>query len=123
VLATILDQPGVRRLPIAPTIVVDDLLEEPQVRLTPGGNLMINVQRVGTGAAVHVIRYDFDAEQDRTPPLPELSIELRLPVGFNRMSVRSPSRSMTGMLERDELVHWIRLPNVPLYSVVLLEPV
>jgi hypothetical protein len=27
------------------------------------------------------------------------------------------------MLERDELVHWIRLPNVPLYSVVLLEPV
>jgi hypothetical protein len=84
---------------------------------------MVNVQRVAAGAAIHVIRYDFDAAQDRTPPLPELTIELRLPVGFSRMSVHSPSSGMTGTLERDELVHRIRLRNVPLYSVVLLEPV
>jgi len=121
VLAPILDHPGIRRLPVAPTIVVDDLLEEPQVRLTPGGELMINVQRVGAGAAVHIIRYDFGAEQDRTPPLPELTIELRLPEGFDRMSVHSPSCSMTGTLERDELVHRLRLRDVPLYSITLLQ--
>ena len=60
------------------------------MRVTPGGDLMINVQRVGAGAAVHLIRYDFDPEQDRTPPLPELTIELRLPERFGRLSVHSP---------------------------------
>ena len=42
-----------------------------EVRVTPGGDPMINVQRVGAGAAVHLIRYDFDPEHDCTPPLPE----------------------------------------------------
>ena len=67
VLGPILDHPGVRRFSITPAIAVGDLLDEPQVRVMPGGNLMINVQRVEGGAAVHLIRYDFDAQQDCTP--------------------------------------------------------
>jgi hypothetical protein len=120
VLAPILAHPGIRRLPTASTIV-DDLLDEPQVRQTPSVDLMINVQRVGAGAAVHVIRYDFDAERDGTPPLPELTIELRLPERFNRVAVRSPCSSLTATLEHDGLVHRIHLREVPLYSVALLE--
>ena len=122
VLAPILDHPEVRRVPIARAMAADDLLEEPQVRVTPNSDLMINVQRVEAGAAVHLIRYDFDAEQDRTPPLPELTIELRLQEQFNRLSVQSPSGEMTGELERDGLVHRLRLRDVPLYSIALLEP-
>jgi hypothetical protein len=80
------------------------------------------VQRVATGAAVHVIRYDFDAQQDRTPPLPELMIELRLPERFGRISVFSPGAAMTRALESDGLMHRIQLRDVPLYSVALLEP-
>jgi hypothetical protein len=83
---------------------------------------MINVQRVEGGTAVHLIRYDFDLEQDRTPPLPELTIELRLPEQFNRLSVHSPSGEMTGVLGSDGLRHKLQLRNVPLYSVALLEP-
>jgi hypothetical protein len=118
----ILDHPGVRRVSITPEIFDDDLLDEPQVRVMPGGDLMINVQRVAGGAAVHVIRYDFDAQQDRTPPLPELTVELRLPERFDRMSVHIPSSGMTGALEREGFVHRIYLSDVPIYSVALLEP-
>ena len=120
VLAPILDHPGVRRVPIVPGMAVDDLLDEPQVRVTPGGDLMINLQRVEGGAAVHVIRYDFDADQDRTPPLPELTIELRLPEQFNRLSVHSPSGEMTGALECDGLVHRLRLRDVPISPFALV---
>jgi hypothetical protein len=118
---TIVDHPGARRVPIAPSIV-DDLLDEPQVQVTPSGDLMINVQRVGAGAAVQLIRYDFDPEQDCTPPLPELTIELRLPERFGRLSVHSPGSEMTGDLESDGHVHKMRLRDVPLYGVALLEP-
>ena len=118
----ILDHPTTRRVPIALAVAVDDLLEESQVRVSPGGDLMINVQRIGTGAAVHVIRYDFDPEQDRTPSLPELTIDLRLPERFGRMSVHSPGGQMAGELESDGHMHRIRLRDIPLYSAALLEP-
>jgi hypothetical protein len=122
VLGPVLDHPGTRRVPIAPTIAVDDLLEEPQIRVTPSGDLMINVQRVEGGAAVHLIRYDFDLHQDRTPPLPELAIDLRLPEQFNRLSVHSPRGEMTGVLESDGPWHKLQLRDVPLYGIALLEP-
>jgi hypothetical protein len=118
----IFDHSGTRRVPIAPTIVVDDLLDEPQVRVTPGDDLMINVQRVGGGAAVHLIRYDFDPEHDCTPTLPELTVELRLPERFGRLSVHSPGDAMAGSLECDGHMHRIRMRDVPLYGVALLEP-
>ena len=122
VVGPIFDHLETRRLPITPTISIDDFLEDQQARVAPSGDLMINVQRVEGGAAVHVIRYDFDAEQDRTPPLPELTIELRLTERYDRLSIHSPGSGPTGTLERDELVHRIHLRDVPLYSVALLEP-
>jgi hypothetical protein len=122
VLGPILDHPGVRRFSITTAIAVGDLLDEPQVRVMPGGNLMINVQRVEGGAAVHLIRYDFDAQQDRTPPLPELTIDLRLPERFDRISVHSPGGVMAGALESNGPMHRIQLHDVPLYGVALLEP-
>ena len=121
VLGPILDHPGTRRVPIGPAVTVDDLLAEPQVRLSPGGDLMINVQRVGAGVAVHLIRYDVDPEQDRTLPLPELTVELRLPERCDRLSIHSPGGETTGALKRDGLMYRIRLNGVPLYSVALLE--
>jgi len=69
-----------------------------------------------------VIRYDFDTELDLTPPLPEMTIEIRLPERCGRMSVHSPSGEMTGALEGDGLMHRLHLRDVPLYSVALLEP-
>ena len=122
VLVPILDHPGTRRRPITPAISVQDVLDEPKVRITPNRDLMINVQRVEAGVAVHLIRYDFDAEQDRTLPLPELTIELRLPEQFTRLSLHSPGGEISGGLESAGLWHTLQLRDVPLYSVALLEP-
>ena len=123
VLGPILEHPGVLRVSITPGIASEDLLDEPQVRVMPGGDVMINVQRVEGGAAVHLIRYDFDAQQDCTPPLPEVTVELRLPEQFGRMSLHSPGGQMTGALECEGFVHRIRLHDVPMYSVALLESI
>jgi hypothetical protein len=120
-LAPIIHHPGVRRRPIVPGMAADDLLNELQVRVTRGGDLMINLQRVDAGVAVHVIRYDFDVDQDCTPPLPELTLELRQSEQFNRLSVHSPSGEMTGSLEYDGNQLRIHLRDVPLYSVALLQ--
>ena len=122
VIGPVLDHPGTRREPSTSATVVDDLLDEPQVRVTPNCDLMINVLRVEGGAAVYLIRYGFDVEQDRAQPLPELTIELRLPEQFDKLSVHSPSNGMTGALEREGFGHRLRFRDVPLYSVALLEP-
>lgn len=118
----VLDHPGTRRVPSTSATVVYDLLDEPQVRVTPTCDLMINVHRVEGGTAVHLMRYDFDVEQDRAQPLPELTIELRLPEQFDKLSVHSPSNGMTGALEREGFGYRLRLRDVPLYSIALLEP-
>ena len=55
------------------------LPQGPQLRVRGRPDLAVNVQRVEQGAAIHLIRYDYDAGQDRVPPLPELTMELRLP--------------------------------------------
>jgi hypothetical protein len=120
--APILDHPGTHRVPVGSRVTVDNLLDQPQVRVMPVGDLMINVQRVAGGAAVHLIRYDFDPEQDRTPLLPEMTVELRLPERFERLSVFSPSGGLTGSLKSDGIQHTLQLRHVPLYSVALLEP-
>ena len=122
VMQPILDHPGTRRAQFSAAMIVGDLVEEPQVFVTPGSDLMINVQRAGAGAAVHLIRYDFDVEQDRTPLLPELTIELRLPERFGSLSTHSPGGEMSGSLESDGHVHRLRLRDVPLYGVALLKP-
>jgi hypothetical protein len=74
------------------------------------------------GVAVHLIRYDVDPEQNRTLPLRELTVELRLPERCDRLSIHSPDGEMSGTLESDGLMHRMRLNDVPLYSVALLEP-
>ncbi len=92
-----------------------------QVRLGQTANLAINVQQVERGAAVHIIRYDFDEERDHTPVLPELTLELRLPGPFANASVFSPEGEMDAFLTSDGDVQRLMLRNVPVYSVVLLE--
>ncbi len=99
---------------------IGDLPLGPQARLHESHELAINVQRVEHGAAVHIIRYDYDEAADCVPDLPELQLDLRLPERFGRAAVYSPS----GMPEAAVLVvgdvHRIALLNLPLYTIVVL---
>ena len=120
--ARILSHPAVAMVAGQRPFTLADLPDGPQVRVSPASNLMINVQRIGESAALHVIRYDFEPELDRTLTLPELTIDVRFPQRHAKLSLHSPHCHMIGELVNGGMLHRIRLRNVPLYSVVTLEP-
>jgi hypothetical protein len=103
--------------------VVDGLPDGPQLVVDAArSDFAVCVHRVQAGAAVHLIRYDYDVAADAVPPLAELDLELRLPEAFTRARAYSPAGDLRASLTVDGAVHRLRLADVPLYGVVLLEP-
>jgi hypothetical protein len=91
-----------------------------QARIEPMSNLAMHIQKVDDGAAIHIIRYDYNEERDSVPFLPELTLDLRLPEHFEQAEVYSPAKQLSISLLHTGGWHQLRLHNVPLYSVVLL---
>ncbi len=92
-----------------------------QARIDPAVDVAIHVQRVADGAAVHIIRYDYDEAQDRVPVLPELSLTLRLPEQFRVAEAYQPNGEVEVALTHEDGLHRLRLRNVPLYTIILLK--
>ncbi len=97
-----------------------DVPGEPQVRSEGGRDMAINVQRVEDGAAIHLIHYAYDESQDGVPPLPEVTLDLRLPERFDSVEVYSPGDVARASLAIAGDVHRVVLRDAPLYSIVLL---
>ncbi len=118
---SLLDHPGLSRVDeVRPA----DLADGPQIEIAGSHDLALNIVKVARGAAIHVIRYDYDEERDLVPVLPELVMRVRLPGPWSTASAHSPSREATAELEPepDAAGHrTLRLRNVPLYTIVLLE--
>jgi hypothetical protein len=93
-----------------------------QLNLSVPADIAINLQRVESGIAVHLLRYDYDSERDQVPLLNELNLELRLTESFGSVEVFAPSESLEAELEpnSDDLYN-LKLRNIPLYSIVLLK--
>jgi hypothetical protein len=94
----------------------------PQLVTSADADFAVCVHDVAAGAAVHLIRYDHDEAADAVPPLPELDLELRLPATFVRATPFSPHGDLGASLMTDGALHRLRLTEVPLYGIVLLEP-
>jgi hypothetical protein len=98
------------------------LPEQQQIRISASANLAINLQRVEAGVALHIIRYDYDAETDQVPALEGLDLELRLSGSFAGVEVFAPGESPEAEFgTTSENLHHVRLKNIPLYSIVLLK--
>jgi hypothetical protein len=97
-------------------------LADPQVRVQTDADFAISVQRVPEGAAVHVIRYDYDEAADAAAPLERLELSIRLPETFSRAEAISPAGDLRAALTADGERHRLVLEAVPLYGVVLLRP-
>jgi hypothetical protein len=107
----------------AAALDVAGLPDGPQVAVDAGrSDFAICVQAVEAGAALHLIRYDHDDAADAVPPLPELQLDLRLPFACSRATAFSPGGDLGVALEAAGTAHRLRLTDVPLYGVVLLEP-
>jgi hypothetical protein len=97
----------------------------PQVRI-PGearADLALTLQRVERGVAMHIIRYDHDDEADRVPVLPEISLDVRLPAPF-RSAIAVGTSGEVGASVEPAAGGWhrVRVANMPLYTIVMLEP-
>lgn len=118
--ATIVEHPRTMRhdwrVPVRPELLPGG----PQLRIEGQPDVAVNVQRVDSGAAIHLIRYDYDEHQDRVPELPNLRFSLRLPRSFDSAVAFSPTGSLEARIAVSGDVHHLELDHVPLYGVVLL---
>jgi hypothetical protein len=101
--------------------VVGNVEAEPQVIHTGIPDLAINIVSVERGAAIHLIRYDYDDVTDTVPPLPTLELSVRLDGDYTSISCHSPCELLRGTMTRRGDRYAITLTDVPLYGIVLLE--
>jgi hypothetical protein len=102
-----------------------DLLENgPQVRVVEGRtDVAVNIQRANDGAALHLIRYDYDEAADRVPPLDRLVLDIRLPFEAGAVQAFSPNGDLVVASEEGRMgTLRLLLRNVPLYGIALIQP-
>ena len=117
----LLGHAGTRRLGPEEAFGVGHLKDGPQVRIEGEADIAVNLQRVAGGIALHLVRYGYDESADSVPPAAELTIEVRLPERYDRLSLHAPGGGMTGDLEREADVQRLRLRDVPLYGIAVLD--
>jgi hypothetical protein len=117
----ILEHPNTRRVEDVDRFDPAWLPLGPQVRYSSQADIAVNLQKVDSGLALHLLRYDFSFEEDQVPQLDELDLDLHLPGVFSTLEIFSPGESPQATLEVSESTHRITLKNVPLYSILLLK--
>jgi hypothetical protein len=100
---------------------LDHLPEGPQVRVIEGTtDAAVALHDVGSGCALHLIRYDYDEDADATPPLDRLVLEVRLPFEPGAAQAFSPNGDLTVETEPVEGGVRLTLRRVPVYGIVQL---
>jgi hypothetical protein len=117
----ILQHPGSRQVEVGASFDLNWLPFGQQLNLSIPVDVAINLQRVDSGLAVHILRYDYDSQQDQVPALDELNIDLRLPKDFASLEVFSPGEPPLAELQISGDLPRLALGNIPLYSVILLK--
>jgi hypothetical protein len=92
-----------------------------QLQLSVPADIAVKLQRGDAGVALHILRYDYNAEQDKVSALEELNLDLRLPEKFSILKAFSPSGPPQAELEFSGDLRRVALKNIPLYSIVLLK--
>jgi hypothetical protein len=101
---------------------LDQLAHGPQVLVVEGRtDVAVALHRVDGGCALHLIRYDYDEDADRVPPLEELVLDLRLPFEPGDVRAFSPGGELTVAMDPgpEEVVR-LTLRQVPVYAILSL---
>jgi hypothetical protein len=121
--ARLLEHPATRA--VGPFGFSLDLLEGgPQVVVAEGHtDAALTLQAAGDGAALHLIRYDYDPEADRVPKLDRLVLDVRLAFEPAGATAHSPDGALSATLEpaaggRTRVV----LAGAGVYGIVHLVP-
>ena len=117
----ILNHSGTRRVEVGAAFDLTWLPFGYQVKASVPADIAINLQRVDAGVAVHILRYDYNAQRDQVPTLNELNLDLRLPGKFGHLEAFSPSEPPQAQLETSDGNYRLAIKELPLYSIVLLK--
>lgn len=118
-----------RILEHAGTVVVDGpalpescFQRPPQLQSASKSPLGLNIQRTAAGtAALHVVNYDYDAAAERTVPLADMELGVRLPGPVSRARVSAPGEPDLELeVDSDEAYSRFTLPGLRNYAVVEL---
>jgi hypothetical protein len=100
---------------------LDRLPLPPQVRVREGTtDAAIALHDLGDRVAVHLVRYDYDVEADRVPPLGRLVVDVRLRRRFSSAAAFDPAGVLAVELALDGDVHRMTLSNPGVYGIVVL---
>jgi hypothetical protein len=99
---------------------VADLLEARQVRASKEIDGAVHLQRTPAGVALHLIRYDYDADSDSVLPLDELELGIELDRGYGSARAFAPGEVPRVELNTTGGLHTLKLHDVPIYSIVEL---
>jgi len=119
----ILNHQGTRQVEVAAAFDLNWLPFGQQLQLSVPADIAVNLQRVEGGVAVHILRYDYDSQQDQVPELNQLNLDLRLPGNFSGLEVFSPGEPPQAELQVAGELPRIALKNIPLYSIILLKEI
>ncbi|HEU5098122.1 MAG TPA: hypothetical protein VFU22_03690 [Roseiflexaceae bacterium] len=117
---SLIDHAGTTIRAAAHQFALADLPVAPQVRLTAAPDIALHIQRIEGGAALHLIRYDYDQASDGMPALPALGLDVRLPERFTHIQTYSPDGTISATLETEGDIHRIELHDLPVYAIVTL---
>jgi hypothetical protein len=110
----------IRTVAIDEAFSLDWLADGPQIAVEGSPDLALTIQKVADGAAIHLIRYDYDESVDNVAELPSLRLSVRLPGGVGAVSALSPRGVLDASISNDEDRYQIDIKDVPLYSIVHL---
>jgi hypothetical protein len=110
----------IRTVTIDEVFSLDWLADGPQVAVEGSPDLALTIQKVEDGAAIHLIRYDYDESADDVAPLPALRLNVRLSAGLGSISALSPHGALDVTVSNDGDRYEIEVKDVPLYSIVHL---
>jgi hypothetical protein len=117
----LLNHQGTRRVELGSAFDLNWLPFGKQVQLSVPADIAVNLQRLESGVAVHILRYDYDSTRDEVPALDELHLDLRLPGSYGSMEVFSPDELPEAELSISGDLPRVSLKNLPLYSIILLK--
>jgi len=86
------------------------------------GDVGVNVQRLADGsAALHLVNYGYEHESDGVRPLRDLEVRVRLSTTRSTATAYSSTGAVVDLdMTGDEGVHSFRLPELGLYTIVVL---
>jgi hypothetical protein len=84
------------------------------------GNVGVNIARLSDGsAAVHIVNYDYDTEQDRVRALTDVELAVALDTVYSQVDVVTPTGRSTEAARVAAQRHTVRLAELGLYTIVV----